>query len=63
MGAGVAVGVYDVRFNRDVIGDGGWLFADDVAVTRLVEAAEADPERCAEHGAALQAAAARGSDG
>jgi glycosyltransferase involved in cell wall biosynthesis len=55
MGAGAAVGAYDVRFNRDVIGDEGWYFSQEIDIARLVEAAEADPDGSGTYGSALQA--------
>ncbi|HEY8524546.1 MAG TPA: exopolysaccharide biosynthesis polyprenyl glycosylphosphotransferase [Acidimicrobiales bacterium] len=55
MGAGAAVGAYDVRFNRDVMGGDGWFFSHEADIARLVEEAEADPDRCVRYGAALQA--------
>jgi glycosyltransferase involved in cell wall biosynthesis len=54
MGAGAAVGAFDVRFNRDVIGGDGWFFTDEPDIARMVEAAEANPDRCWSYGAALQ---------
>jgi exopolysaccharide biosynthesis polyprenyl glycosylphosphotransferase len=55
MGAGAAVGAYDVRFNRDVIGGDGWFFSDETDIARLVEAAETNPDRCWAYGTSLQA--------
>lgn len=43
IGAGAAVGAFDVNFNRDVVGDAGWYFASPADVARLVDDAEADP--------------------
>jgi exopolysaccharide biosynthesis polyprenyl glycosylphosphotransferase len=54
MGAGAAVGAYDVRFNRDVIGGDGWFFSDETDIARMVEAAETNPDRCWAYGASLQ---------
>lgn len=54
MGAGTAVSAYDVRFNRDVLGEGAWTFADEVEVQQRVEEADMEPQRCAAVGAALQ---------
>jgi glycosyltransferase involved in cell wall biosynthesis len=47
MGAGAAVSAYDVVFNREVLGDAGWFFADAASVARAVETAERDPDECA----------------
>jgi glycosyltransferase involved in cell wall biosynthesis len=55
MGAGAAVAAYDVRFNRDVVGDDGWFFTGDGDVARIVETAERDPTRCRAYGRELQA--------
>jgi glycosyltransferase involved in cell wall biosynthesis len=54
MGAGTAVGAYDVRYNRDVVGGGGWFFGDEAGVARLIEAAERDPEAVRAYGRSLQ---------
>ncbi|HEY7069409.1 MAG TPA: DUF1972 domain-containing protein [Acidimicrobiales bacterium] len=54
MGAGAAVAAYDVRFNRDVLGEDAWYFHDEADVARLVEAAERDPEACRAYGRSLQ---------
>jgi glycosyltransferase involved in cell wall biosynthesis len=58
MGAAAAVGAYDVRYNRDVLGGGGWFFADEAGVARLIEAAERDPEAVRTYGHSLQERAA-----
>jgi glycosyltransferase involved in cell wall biosynthesis len=57
MGAGTAVSAYDVAFNRQVLGLGGWLFADEASLASSIEAAEAQPSACASYGQALQARA------
>jgi glycosyltransferase involved in cell wall biosynthesis len=62
MGAGAAVGAFDVRFNRDVLGDDGCYFADETDVAKLLDAAESDPERCRRYGATLQARVAERYD-
>jgi len=42
MGAGTAVGAWDVRFNHDVLDTGAWYFATPDGVRIAVEAAEND---------------------
>lgn len=42
MGAGAAVGAFDVVFNREVLGPDGRFFADERELSALVESAEAD---------------------
>jgi glycosyltransferase involved in cell wall biosynthesis len=54
MGAGAAVAAYDVRFNRDVVGDEGWYFRNESDVARLIEAAEHEPEVCGRLGSSLR---------
>ncbi len=49
IGAGAAVGAYDVVFNREVLGDAGEYVTTAAQVARVVEGAEADP-----HGAAMR---------
>lgn len=44
MGAGTAVIGFDVPFNREVLGDLGWFFADASDVAKHVVSAEADTE-------------------
>jgi glycosyltransferase involved in cell wall biosynthesis len=57
MGAGTAVGAYDVGFNRGVLGEHGRYFEDAAGVAALVEAAEADPAAADDVGRALRARA------
>ena len=57
MGAGTAVGAYDVGFNRDVLGPGPARFDDAAGVAAAVERAEGDPARCAALGDELRARA------
>lgn len=54
MGAGAAVGAYDVRFNRDVVGDDGWYFSGEMDIARMIEAAESDPKACRGYGTCLR---------
>lgn len=54
IGAGAAVGAYDVEFNRDVLGDAGWYFADPSSVAQVVETAEANPNDAFDRGAAAK---------
>jgi glycosyltransferase involved in cell wall biosynthesis len=54
MGAGTPVAAYDVRFNRDVVGDDGWYFADGCGVARVVEAAERHPASAEAYAQRLQ---------
>lgn len=42
MGAGTATIAFDVDFNREVLADDAWTFADDAELAAAVEAAEAD---------------------
>ena len=58
MGAGTAVGAYDVEFNRGVLGPEAQTFADTGDVATLVDGAEADPGACATAGRKLQDRAA-----
>jgi len=51
MGAGTAVIGFDVPFNREVLDDDGWFFAEPDAVASALEEAEAHPERTRERGA------------
>jgi glycosyltransferase involved in cell wall biosynthesis len=44
MGAGTAVVAFDVPFNREVLDDSGWFFADAEGAARAFEEAEADAE-------------------
>jgi glycosyltransferase involved in cell wall biosynthesis len=44
MGAGTAVVAYDVGFNREVLDEDGWYFADAAELADRLVAAEADPE-------------------
>lgn len=43
MGAGTAVIAFDVTFNREVLDEQGWYFADPAMVSSALEAAESDP--------------------
>ncbi|PRB17243.1 DUF1972 domain-containing protein [Microbacterium sp. MYb62] len=43
MGAGTAVIAFDVTFNREVLDEQGWYFADPALVTSALEATESDP--------------------
>lgn len=43
MGAGTAVIAFDVGFNREVLDERGWYFADAAAAATGIEAAESDP--------------------
>ena len=54
IGAGAATIAYDVRFNREVLGDDGRYFRSPAQVARLVEAAEDDAASAAARGAALR---------
>jgi glycosyltransferase involved in cell wall biosynthesis len=58
IGAGAAVGAWDVVFNREVLGGSGRWCSDPAGVAALVEAAEADGVSCRRDGRALQARAA-----
>ncbi|HKY15325.1 MAG TPA: DUF1972 domain-containing protein [Microthrixaceae bacterium] len=58
MGAGAAISAYDVGFNREVLGDGCWVFSSASDVARAVESAEADCPGSAAYGAALRERAA-----
>jgi glycosyltransferase involved in cell wall biosynthesis len=58
MGAGAAVAAYDVRFNRDVVGEHGRYFSDEGSVAKVIEGAEADAAGCAADGRALRSRAA-----
>ncbi|MFB4349367.1 DUF1972 domain-containing protein [Microbacterium sp. CR_7] len=51
MGAGTAVIGFDVAFNREVLDDDGWFFADAGDVAEHVTAAESDPAETREIGA------------
>lgn len=53
-GAAAAIAAYDVRFNRDVIGDEALYFDDEKSVVECVERAEADPQTMRQLGLALQ---------
>ncbi len=57
MGAGTAVGAFDVVFNRGVLGEWGQRFTDAADVGAIVEAAEADPDAQATVGEALRSRA------
>jgi glycosyltransferase involved in cell wall biosynthesis len=50
MGAGTAVIGFDVPFNREVLDDNGWFFADAADVAVQVVAAESDPKLTASRG-------------
>lgn len=54
MGAGTAVIGFDVPFNREVLDDNGWFFADAADVADHVMAAEADPVSTAARGTAVR---------
>jgi len=54
LGAGTAVIVYDVDFNREVLGGEGRFFTTSADVSMLTEAAEADPADAVEEGKRLQ---------
>lgn len=58
MGAGTAVIAYDVVFNREVLDEQGWYFADPAAVSTAVETAEADPGAVDSVGRSLRARSA-----
>ncbi|WP_207709622.1 DUF1972 domain-containing protein [Actinomadura macrotermitis] len=59
MGAGAPVLAYDVNFNREVLGeDAGRFFGDAASLAAEIEAAEADPGRAADRGAAARKRAA-----
>lgn len=45
LGAGAAVGAFDISFNREVLGDAGTYFRDAADVRGLVEDAEQHPEQ------------------
>ncbi|MFZ4809865.1 MAG: glycosyltransferase family protein [Ilumatobacteraceae bacterium] len=53
-GAGAAVAAFDVRFNREVLGDEATYFNDEQSVVAAVEKAEADPDHMGSVGASLQ---------
>ena len=53
-GAAAAIAAYDVRFNRDVIGDEALYFNDEKSVVECVERAEADPPAMRQLGLTLQ---------
>lgn len=57
MGAGAPVIALDVRFNREVVGEGGRWFTDAAALAREIEGAESDPLVERARGAALRARA------
>ncbi|MCU1431245.1 MAG: hypothetical protein JWP95_350 [Actinotalea sp.] len=54
IGAGAATTAFDVRFNREVLGDDGRYFADAPGVAVAVEEAEADPDGTRRRGEALR---------
>ncbi|HEY3439020.1 MAG TPA: DUF1972 domain-containing protein [Actinotalea sp.] len=54
IGAGTATIAYDVRFNREVLGELGRYFRSPADVARQVEAAEADPDETLSRGSALR---------
>lgn len=58
MGAGAAAVAWDVRFNREVIGEDGRFFAAPADVARQVEDAESDPVASERYGASLRDRAA-----
>ena len=58
IGAGAATIAYDVRFNREVLGDLGWYFHGPADVAAAIERAEAAPEDAQARGAALRVRAA-----
>jgi glycosyltransferase involved in cell wall biosynthesis len=57
MGAGSAVIAYDVNFNREVLGGVGGFFRRPSELARLIERAEAEPDRIRAEAAAVQARA------
>ncbi|WP_163511506.1 DUF1972 domain-containing protein [Fodinicola acaciae] len=59
MGASAPTIAFDVRFNREVLGDAGHFFTDAAELSALLEKAEADPAATASRGSASRAAAAR----
>jgi glycosyltransferase involved in cell wall biosynthesis len=59
IGAGAPTIAFDVRFNREVLGDAGHYFADAAELSVLIEKAEADAAATALRGTASRAAAAR----
>ncbi|MDX2377454.1 DUF1972 domain-containing protein [Microbacterium sp. LRZ72] len=52
MGAGAPVVAYDVTFNREVLNDNGWFFADPRDVTALLTSVEHDRDRAGQVGIA-----------
>lgn len=58
-GAGASVIAFDVPFNREVVGEDGRYFSDELTVADRIEAAEADPEATTRRGTALRAAITR----
>jgi glycosyltransferase involved in cell wall biosynthesis len=54
IGAGAATIAYDARFNREVVGSAGWYFRSPQELARLLQAAEADPDRIRREGARLR---------
>ncbi|MCB1257854.1 MAG: DUF1972 domain-containing protein, partial [Microthrixaceae bacterium] len=50
MGAGAAVGAFDVVFNREVLGSEAQFFSNASGVAKLVESAEADPQQIRSYG-------------
>jgi glycosyltransferase involved in cell wall biosynthesis len=59
MGAGAPTIAFDVRFNREVLGEPGRYFADALALAKLITEAESDPDGTAERGLATRAGASR----
>lgn len=59
IGASAPTIAFDVRFNREVLGDAGHYFADAAELSVLIEKAEADAAATALRGTASRAAAAR----
>jgi glycosyltransferase involved in cell wall biosynthesis len=59
MGAGAPTIAFDVRFNREVLGEPGRYFADAAALAKLIDEAEADPAGTADRGRETRAGASR----
>ncbi len=53
IGAGTATAAWDVPFNREVLRDDGWYFADPASLAGLLVQAEADVDAAAARGRAL----------
>lgn len=57
MGGGAPVAAFDVRFNREVIGDTGRFFDGPASIAAAIETAEADPADARDYGDSLRARA------